>query len=647
MKWRGYCDGYTDTTTSEFSSSDPTNAQLIHTKKAPLLLMEPMVTTNRFHTLEQRDYFVEWTDLSVTFLSGGLGQSRLWTDTMPQVTLQEPSLRFGAMAVGALRKAFAEQGTSEALTTDNRHYLNALVYYCEALKMQSKTRPTREGLRTALMASLLFICFETQRGNMSASLKHITHGFSLLNELAAGTMNAPDLVRMAQAPPAMVQELLDCFRPLELQSRSFVGSYNKVFFPTGNPPAILPASSAADLANASRLSSLSRQTSTQPDSPGSDAGRSEFSSPTGLPSPQSEDSPPSLSGTLPYRASPARETAEEQEQAKKARERQAKAKAAKAKTKDPRMAGLMPFKPHSPYFRPKVIKIAKLDEMPHMFTSNDEAHGYWTLIQRQMVQYIPYLTAVTAQLGLPHLVSKAEIEKKLLSVKKNAKIDRFIADSRYWLQRWIEAFEPLFKHRARNAHEEKEAYLGAINLRIEYLLLYIYTCIPRFSGLITAKSLTPRYREIVVWAETLVAARPSCGFAMDSGWTWPIFVTSFGCRDPRVREDAIRVLGQYPIRNALSDSRVFRALALKNREVEEACSLYGDENEQWLQICRRELVFEDFGQHIIFRSPVRDEVTGEWRLREEVADFTVYEDGLLRWRERPISDSMSILAGVC
>ena len=153
MKWRGYCDGYTDSTTADESS----DAQLIHTKKAPLLLTEPIVTTNRFQTSEQRDYFMEWTGLSVTFLSGGLGQSRLWTDTMPQVTLEEPSLRFGAMAVGALRKAFMEQSSATALTTDNRHYLNALVFYCEALKMQAKARPTKEGLRTALMASLLFI----------------------------------------------------------------------------------------------------------------------------------------------------------------------------------------------------------------------------------------------------------------------------------------------------------------------------------------------------------------------------------------------------------------------------------------------------------------------------------------------------------
>lgn len=578
------------------------------------------------------------------YLSGGLGQSRLWTDTMPQVTLEENSLRFGAMAVGALRKALLTESPTAVPTTDNRHYLNAVAYYCEALKLQSKAQPTKEGLRTALMASLLFICFETQRGNMSAALKHITYGFSLLNELASGTDKAPDLVRMAQAPPSMVKELLDCFRPLELQSRSFVGSYGRVIFPTGNPPAILPASSAADLLKASRVSTQAQTVRKSPSLPGSPypaSPPSSVPSPMGLPSPQSQgDSPRSLASTLPIRASPTPSSSSKASRSSKSHD-------TKTSARGQRAPSIMSFGEESPYFRPKITKIAKLDELPQVFENYDEAHGYWTLIMRQMVQYIPFLTAVTAQLGLPHLVSRTEIEEKLMSVKKNAKIDKFIAESRYWLQRWIEAFEPLFQKRARNAHVDKEAYLGVINLRIEYLLLYIYTAIPRFSGLATAKELTEQYKELTIWAEALVSARPNCGFAMDSGWTWPIFVASFGCRDPEVREEAIRILGQYPIRNALTDSRVFRALALKNKEVERLCSMHGTENEQWLQLRRREVVFEDHGQHIIFRSPVRDDATGIWRLKEEVAEFVVYEDGLLRWKERPISDSMSILAGVC
>ena len=43
----------------------------------------------RFTTSDERAYFDEWSALSVTFLSGGLAQTRLWTATMPQLTLEE------------------------------------------------------------------------------------------------------------------------------------------------------------------------------------------------------------------------------------------------------------------------------------------------------------------------------------------------------------------------------------------------------------------------------------------------------------------------------------------------------------------------------------------------------------------------------
>lgn len=282
-----------------------------------------------------------------------------------------------------------------------------------------------------------------------------------------------------------------------------------------------------------------------------------------------------------------------------------------------------------------------------MFQSFEEANGYWSLVQRQMVQYIPMLTMTTAQLALTKAVNEAELETKLASVKQNPKISAFIAESRYWLQRWIEAYEPQYQAFCRNAANDPQSYLQAVNLRIEYLILYIYTAIPRFSGLVTAKGLTPQYREINVLAEILLAARPNCGFAMDSGWTWPLFVSSFGCRDFSVREDAIRILGQYPIRNALRDSRVFKAIALKNREIEAANMMEGDENDQWLRLRRRELVFEDFGTSIIFRSAQKNPMTGDWLLVEEMADFTVGPDDRLSWKAQPISDSASILSGVC
>jgi hypothetical protein len=286
--------------------------------------------------------------------------------------------------------------------------------------------------------------------------------------------------------------------------------------------------------------------------------------------------------------------------------------------------------------------------MPLVFPTFEEAQGYWTLLQKWMVQYIPILTMVTSQLSLTKTTDLAELDRKFTSVRQNPKISKFVAESRYWLQRWIEAFDPIFNAAVRDKHNDLQPYMQAAHLRIEYLVLNIYTAIPRYSGLITARGLTPQYREINVLAESLLRARPICGFAMDSGWTWPLFVSAFSCRDPGVRAESIRILGQYPIRNALRDSRVFRAIALRNQETEMANAAYGDdEQSQWMRLRRREVVFEDFGTNVIYRSPQLDPVTGRWELVEEAADFVVQRDGTLNWQRQPLSESSSILSGVC
>lgn len=624
IKWRGYCDSYTTDATSKTSKdiapqpeSETEQGTLIHTKKAPLLLEEPLVNTLRFDNSDQALYFEEWSNLSVSFLSGGLFQRKLWTATMPQLSLEEQTLRYGAMAVGALSKAMGPSFSPFTIKQDNRHYLNAVIYYCEALRLQAAAKPTKDGLRTALLSSLLFICFETQRGNFPVALKHITHGFSMLNELANCTEKAPELVSIAPAPPTMVQEILECYKPLELQSRSFMGSYKKFFFPktkttipNGHPQP--PRSSPQS--HPSQLSKIIPQTPPAPY--------------TGLPSPESQNDSPrdSPNGIPPTPQS-------------------SQPPGGGAPSRPPH---ILPFTKHSPYFRPKLSHITTLEGMPAAFSTFEEVQGYWMLVQKSMVGHLPLLTVSTSRMALPYAKNEAEVEAKLASIRDNKQLMDFVADSRYWLQRWQEAFDPLLQTFALNRAEDPEPYMEAINLRMDYLIMYIYTSLPRFKGLATSKGLTPQYREINYIAETLLRARPTRGFSMDTGWTWPLFVSAFGCRDPAVRADAIRILGQYPMRNALRDSRVYRAIALRNQEFESMLvAQEHDEQMQWLRIRRREVLFEDFGASVILRYPRKNMGSGEWDLIEEAADYAVDENNQLHWTEQPISEAASIMLGVC
>lgn len=630
MKWRGYCDSYAEPApNSKDDTGSSQGGQLIHTKAAPLILEEPNVNTLRFTNSDQRAYFDEWTSLSIGFLSGGLIRAKLWAATMPQVSLDERPLRYGAMAVGALRKALATSNRPHgALEPDNRHYMNALNYYCEAMRLQSTAVPTNDTLRTALLSSLLFICFESLRGNLPVALKHMVHGFSMLNELANCTTVAPGLVRIAAAPPAMVQEILDCYKPLELQSRSFMGSYQKFFY-TQNKPGV---NGGPAQAIPSPPISYVRTPPSQASSPPGGPNTPQY---TGLPSPDSQASPMSQAGgSSPNSSNPPTSPP-------------SRPGGPPPGGMPPRPPHIQPFSKHSPYFRPRLTHVTDIDEMPVIFASFEESAAYWSLVQKQMVKSLPLLTMTTAKLRLPHARSEAEVEMKLNSIRQNEQLSAFVADSRFWIQRWFAAYEPLYLDAVRNAENNRQLYLEAINVRMEYLILYIYTTMPRYAGLITARGLTPQYREMAQHAETLMASQQTCGFAMDAGWTWPLFISAFSCRDPSVRAYAIDVLGKYPMRNALRDSRVFRALAVKNQELERTIAKEGDENTQWLRLRRREVLFDDFGASVVFRSPVKNETTGEWELIEEAATFDLNEDGSLTWQQREISDANSILGGVC
>ncbi|KAF4119948.1 Fungal Zn(2)-Cys(6) binuclear cluster domain [Geosmithia morbida] len=652
--WRGYCDGYTQPDNTPRSSGASPSSKLIHTKKAPLVLNEPSINTIRFKNGEQRAYFDEWTSLSVYFLSGGLSQTSLWTTTLPQLSLEEPTLRTAAMAIGALRKAYSYEGLpiGSVLSDDNRHYINAITYYCKALRLQTKAMPTNEGMRTALLSSLLFICFEAQRSNIPAALKHVTHGFTMLNELATCTENGPSLVSIAPAPPSLVQEILECYKPLEQQSRSFTGSYRKVFFfsETGAPnqpnqpfytnSTMYTANNSTTLAgqmfndtppgggsnptglglNESSAGS-SPQTSSPPSLPGTPwsmneavtvLGQGQRNSHEGFPSPQSQTGPKSKSSQTPFRLQ--------------------------------RPTRILPFSKHCPYFRPKHSNITSLGTLPITFSSIEEAWSYWGLLQKHLMQHQPLFIAATSQIDLAQVTDDADLERRFARAREMPEFSELITETRYWLQRWCEAFDPLYENKLRERDQDRQGYLEAASLRIEYLVAFIYGKLTRYSKLEIAMALTPQYRELNMLSETLLQARPSCGFSMDRGWTWPLYVTTYNCRDPAVRADAIRILEQYPICNALRDSRVIRAIALRNDEAERESAEGADGDEaHWLRMRRREIVFDDLGRSVIFRSVRRDHTDNRWVLIEEAADFTIQKDGLLPWKQQPISEAKSIL----
>ena len=127
MKWQGFCDGYESTSTpnsengkgtSTSGSSPDTNttststelvkaaAPMAPTAVATPVLLEPNFNGGVFDYQWEKVYFDHWLALANN-MGGGFFKSDLWTRTIPQLSRDEPAIRYAGMAIGAMANAMA------------------------------------------------------------------------------------------------------------------------------------------------------------------------------------------------------------------------------------------------------------------------------------------------------------------------------------------------------------------------------------------------------------------------------------------------------------------------------------------------------------------------------------------------------------
>lgn len=105
-------------------------------------------------------------------------------------------------------------------------------------------------------------------------------------------------------------------------------------------------------------------------------------------------------------------------------------------------------------------------------------------------------------------------------------------------------------------------------------------------------------------------------FTMDMGPTWPLFLAGTRCRDPGVRDEAIRLLRENPRRDGLWDSRIFYALAVRNRMLEVSNAQEGPVEEQWWRLQHRSAYVDEEGR-LMARALDKNPSTGTWDFGED------------------------------
>ncbi len=211
------------------------------------------------------------------------------------------------------------------------------------------------------------------------------------------------------------------------------------------------------------------------------------------------------------------------------------------------------------------------------------------------------------------------------------------------------AFLPLF-NRIIVSDAQSPTYLKAVHLRLQFLQVYAFENPPQYLSAETLHSQTFLFREYLSLARVALriakqkASTPACQISLECGIAWHLLLLAFFSRDPITREEAVQMLREYPCQDGLWNVQSLYTLALKSQAVERTNAVEGTSTEQWRRLWRREYVFEDGGNRIVFRYQDKHDATGKWQMVEEVAEVGGNWDAV-NWVRRPLTGFGALMMG--
>ncbi|KAK0667771.1 hypothetical protein QBC41DRAFT_365940 [Cercophora samala] len=206
LKWQGFCDGYK---TAELAPPKDDRRRRRSSPSARSEKSDSGLPAN-FETLQLSDQFgVEenssqessqnselddhwetfycdcWSSLASN-LGGGWFSSPLFTQTIPQISQDEPAIRYAIMAIAALACSLSPNivpADSSVGDANDYHYNAALTHYGQAIRLiRLQQEPNSAStLRVAVVACILFACFEILHGSHEAAVNHISFGSLMLS----------------------------------------------------------------------------------------------------------------------------------------------------------------------------------------------------------------------------------------------------------------------------------------------------------------------------------------------------------------------------------------------------------------------------------------------------------------------------------
>lgn len=171
------------------------------------LLVEPNYASLVFSNQMEKHQFDYWMSFTKTTL---LFRSDLLTSVIPQLSWNDPAMKHAALAIGAA--ALGSKTREQRLLGKGQFFSDALQHYGKALSLLYSSPMSEE---RSLLACLLFITFESLRGNRAAGLTHMNHGALILDQ------HLPQ----GKVPSPLLSELMNSFQHFGLQAWSHSGAH--------------------------------------------------------------------------------------------------------------------------------------------------------------------------------------------------------------------------------------------------------------------------------------------------------------------------------------------------------------------------------------------------------------------------------------
>jgi len=188
----------------------------------------------------------------VPAFAGG-SETGFWTKLVLKVGQEEPVVRNAIIALGTLHEDYQDRcGKYSPQLIEDQSYQHALKLYGGALRElnQRLNEPTKSNAKLAIIASILFACFEVLRRNNMAAVIHYQQGMrELIRQMNLPPSDDNSLTpyspgtraKFREMPQDEVDELLRVFARYDIQACTFSKDRAEpLSAPFGQLPRILP-----------------------------------------------------------------------------------------------------------------------------------------------------------------------------------------------------------------------------------------------------------------------------------------------------------------------------------------------------------------------------------------------------------------------